>query len=249
MKYFNKVKTLMLLILVTVVFAEVKMAKAEATNKATEWNSPSLSFFANQQSKAELMSLLPEWDIQPMTWPSEEETGNYRGAATKQQKDQCLKEIKEYLKNEWVPEETEAHLLPLKKWAIVDGNWKEKGKADVFLCRYRINNYLIQITDGNWAIVITIKEITDTPPLKKDDHKKLVSKIFKTFWKGELSEMPLAQQQPPNITRGGLRSNKEVMSFITDGKFVTFNITKRSSPGTARMFPDPYQPMFSSDGK
>ena len=249
MKYCNKAKKLVLSVLITAAFLGWQAVKAETKKEVTDWNSPSLSFFCNEQSKADLMNLLPEWDIQPMTWPTEEEIENCRGTATEAQKKECVKGIKEYLKDEWIPDEITSHLLPLRKWAKVSEDWKEKGKADVFLCRYCIDNYLIQIMDGNWTIIITIKEISDTPPLKKPDQKDFVSKISKTFWKGGPLEMPLAQQQPKNMTKGGVRFGKMGWNFITDGKLIKYELTKMFPGYIAGGFPDPYQPRFSSAKK
>jgi hypothetical protein len=235
-----------LLVLTIIVFGGKKI-QAEAMKKATDWNSPSLSFFFSEQSKTELMGILPAWEVQSMTWPTESEIKSCRGIATEIQKKECENKIKEYLKDEWVPTEITSYLLPLRKWTKSSLGRKDERKADVFLCRYCIGNYLIQIMDGNWAMIITIKEMADTPPLKKDDHKNFVSNIFRTFFKGELTEMPLARQQPQNITEGGIRSGKTGLTFITDGKFTKFEAKKiLSGP---RMFPDSYEPRFSDEQK
>ena len=240
-------------VLAIIVFAGAETLKAEAKKKPTDWNSPSLSFFYNEQSIDELTKSLPssewdiQWDIQPMLWPTEEEIGNCRGTATESQKKECVKGIKEYIKDEWVPDELASYLLPLKKWAKPSISWKDERKADVFLCRYCAGNYLIQIMDGNWAMIVTVKEITNIPPLKKDDHKDFVSKIFRAFWKGDLLKMRLAEHQAENITRGGINFGERWVTFVTDGKFVKFEIKKRL-PGP-RAFPDPYEPIFASPEK
>jgi len=253
MKYCNKIKTPALLALAIIVFVGVERVKAETKKRATDWNSPSLSFFYNEQSRDDLTRSLPsvewdiQWDILPMIWPTKEEIENCCGVATKQQKEECVNEIREYLKDEWIPSELASCLLPLRKWAKPSISWKDERKADVFLCRYCADNYLIQIMDGNWAIIITIKDITNTPPLKKADHKDFVSKIFKSFWKSQMLNMRLAEQQSENITRGGVNIGERWTTFVTDGKFVKFETKKRLSG--PRAFPDPYEPRFSDAQK
>ena len=247
MKHCNKDKTLVLLALVAAVLAVGQIVKAETKKKATNWNSSSLSFFYNEQSKADLIKSLPEWNVQPMIWPTEEEITNCRGVATENQKEECVKEIRNYFKDEWIPDEIASYLLPLRKWAKPSISYSDERKADVFLCRYCMDNYMIQIMDGNWAIIITIKDITDAPPFKKDDHQNFVSNIVRTFLRGELLETQLAKQQLPNITKGGIRVGKTGWLFVTDGKFIKFEMKKR--PLGPRSFPDPYEPRFSDEQK
>ncbi len=248
MKYCNKKVVLLVMIFVAAVFVYLggKIVKAEVKNKATNWNSPSLSFFYDEQSKDNLIKSLPEWNIQPMIWPTKEEIESHLGVATENQKEECIKWIKKYLKDEWVPWEISSYILPLRNWGKPDTHWKEKGKADVFLCRYSICNYLIQIMDGNWAIIITVKEVSNIPPVKKDAHKNFVSKKFELFWKGEPSRMRLAQQQPANVTRGGINFGERWATFVSDGKFTQFKMKKISGH---RLFPDPYKPRFSAAQK
>ena len=196
----------------------------EAKTKKTDWKVSQKSLFFNQERQTALMQELPDWDIQTMIWPPKSELETCLAVATEVQKHECLVWLKRFIKKELVPADINEHLLPLKEWAKLDKNWKKNGKEDVFMTKYQIGDYLIHIVDAGWRTIVTVTKTDTTPSMPKEAHVDFVSKIIALFCRKQPTKIELAAKQGSIVTEGGILGLPA--TFITDGKFVRFEMTK-----------------------
>lgn len=102
MRYSNNVKIFVLLIVIfatAVVTSFVGRIVNAEVKKATNWNGPNLSVFHSVESQKRAMKDLPEWKTQLMLWPTESEIRNHLAIATKEQEKECMKWIRQFLKD------------------------------------------------------------------------------------------------------------------------------------------------------
>jgi len=206
----------------------------EARPKRVNWKVSQKSLFFNQERQTALMQELSDWVTQTMIWPPKSEVETFLAAATEAQKHKCMLWLKRFIKEEWIPSDIDEHLLPLKGWAKVNRNWKKNGKEDGFLTKYQMGDYLIQIVDTGTNTIITVTKTDTTPPLPKKAHVDFVSKMTTLFFPKQPIKIK-GVKHGSIVTKGGISGPSAY--FITDGKFVSFKMTKRE----LKTFAPPYR--------
>lgn len=256
-----------------ITFAGEKSLEEEKQNKVVaEWNDKRIAF-NNTESERKAIEALPEWVSQPMLWPENSDILQHKAVVTEKQKTNCITRLREFMKDEWIPNNIGQYLVPMENWAKSDEYWKEKNrKADVFIVNYKIDNYLIYIVEGKDMVTVSIKETDIKSTVSEDEYTGFIFNIAQKFLvkdilpksKNEIKWFKRKGEEPNNgnwlcssvkvvidskgrkaiPTKDAAKIGAMNVRFYTDGKFVQFVILS-----DFQAFLNPYQPRFSDAQK
>lgn len=124
-------------------------------------NDPSLVREYEQLTRLKVNA--PRWVAQFLSFPSPSEIKNALGQPPAQVRQKALESIRQMLASRFLPEELSAHLIPLSSWAVLYEDWRDHGKTDVFLTRYSVDNYLVQVAETPNHIVVFVRDTNGKP--------------------------------------------------------------------------------------
>ena len=238
----------------------------------TLWNSYSQSQILEKEQLNSLGNALQPWQIKQMTWPNAEEISASSVDVDNNLKLSCKKWLEKFISKNYLPNELENNLIPMKNWGLISKVSEQKRLCDVFITRYSKNNYTVHIQESPYNIVVSVADerITKDP---NADHKKLVIDIANMLLNENLKPDPnsenlhiyemfyygykitrltwfidsvIVKDRDGNKCKDLTKASKVGTSNVkaeTNGRFVRFEFIKET--GSKAAYCDPYEERFS----
>jgi len=238
---------------------------------AVEWNELAQSQVMNNNELAKLGTAFPAWKIKQVTWPSVSEINTNKVVVDPNLTVQCREWISKFINNDQLPVNLEKQLVPMKEWGVIRKESEQKRLCDVFIVRYKKDDYVIHIQESPYNIVITVSDerLVNESTMA---HQDLIIKIADLILSAALKPNPTSEnfhvssknsrityvtwaidslhtiddkgQKVLDLVRAGEAGTTHV-DAETDGRFVRFEVIK--CPGAVgNAYFDPYVERFSS---
>lgn len=223
----------------------------------SQWNADAASAILNSSS---LTGAVEDWEIKQMVWPSAQELSAAQVSVSSEKKAECAEWLGRFMLPGYLPSDIDRHLIAMKGWGRIEPESEESRRADIFLVRYRVGDYVVQIheTPGDVLIIVADETKAQTPAT---DRKAFINNVASTFLKSSLMT-PSALSLPEGgfsvdsttssgpqteVLWGGTETysgNESVFETkgLSDGRFVRLHIVK---PTHSKLgFYDPYETRF-----
>ncbi|MBN2181247.1 MAG: hypothetical protein JW715_04980 [Sedimentisphaerales bacterium] len=264
-----------LIFVTTVVFFWMAATQASEEQK-TLWNEKAESKILNKTELEKIGPAFESWKIKQIAWPSLEEIKSKNVTVNNKLKKSCVEWLKRFMAKEYLPPELEKNLIAMKEWGLITEESKQKRLCDVFIMRFKKDNFVIHIHESPGNVVITVSDerLDKKPRTDYRDWVLEVAALVLNFEKlkpnPDLIDVHVGEIERDNsrITRvswligsvttrtdseirkvSGLKAAKIGASHVaaeTTGNFITFSIPKEIGGPTN---PDPYTERFSSQSK
>ena len=196
-----------------------------------------------------------DWEVGQMVWPSSQEVAQSRVQAPREDQRECIEWIRKLLKPGAVPTGAEEHLVAMRRW---EGQLEGLGACDAFILRWRTRGRTFHIWEAPPVVVVSVSNGQPGRPRPRREHRDSVAVTASAVLSPHLAPPAFPHSRPlrrdarltavkwkPDETRrgsqpestgtsdaGAARMRAFVISAVTDGRFVCFQIFKR--PRTAR---------------
>lgn len=201
-----------------------------------------------------LSKYLKPHEIFNLKWPSENDIMKHTPESiSKSTKNECLLLIKEALNPEFVPDNLEKKLIPMKRWGRPTEYYMEKGGSDVFICNFEKNSAKFQILESIDNLYI----ITKGSANENESHFEYVRKLSQNILSQKFNRDDIREYKKKDFadfTNGlwlfksfipldTIRYRITGIEYFTNGRFVIFILRKVDySP----VNPDPYYKRFKA---
>ncbi|MCX7765088.1 MAG: tetratricopeptide repeat protein, partial [Candidatus Sumerlaeia bacterium] len=173
------------------------------------------------------------------------------------------------LRPEFIPKELELNLIPLRNWAIFYRDWIDHGGSDTFIVKYKMDKYVIQISETINYVILAVRDLALKTPVSKDEHRKYVLEMAQRLLVSEIQpphpgaiveskaettgELTVGFWAPPpfslpkkadNVEETPAETISDSIKFCTDGQLVIFQVLKYIWTGEMQ---NPFEPRFAPE--
>jgi hypothetical protein len=154
----------------------------KATQEALRVNEKAVSRVLNKTRLAKLGEAWPAWKTPPMTWPTEEEIAKNSVQVDPSVKDNCIKWLSKFMKDESCAKALESHLVAMAKWGLFWERTEKEPLCDVFICRFVQGSYVVHIQESPADVVISVADerLADNPK-PPTAHGEFIAAMASTF--------------------------------------------------------------------
>ena len=216
-----------------------------------------------------LKSVSPQWAVQQLEFPQDEEIEKYCGRASPEQISEFEQWIARAIKQRFIPSDITRHLIPLRNWAILYRDWIDHGGSDTFVVQYHAGSYTVRISETPNYILVAIRDLDQGGRKSKEEHiqfvfdtslkiltndvlPKTVQDISKNrealseattsgFWAARVLQENANTKSADNISEPSDMPSDSV-KFFTDGQFIVFQIFKYV---WSKEMKNPFEPRFA----
>lgn len=235
------------------------------------WNKEAQSEILNKSELNKIASALDSWKIKQIIWPSADEIDSNSVKVDDKLKTSCMDWLKKFMSKEYLPEDMKNNLIAMKNWGLITEESKQKRLCDVFMTRFKKDNYVIHIQESPGNVVIAVSDERLVEKTRTDyrdwvleaaskvlDFEKLKpnpdmldvrvseierdkSKIIKVSW--PIGSITIRTDSGTRLINGkkATKIGASHVSAETNGKFIIFNIQKEIGGPT---HPNYYQERF-----
>jgi len=235
-----------------------------------QWNELAQSQILDNTELLKLVDAFPAWQMKQITWPSASEIGAKKVAVDPNLTASCIGWFTKFIKTNQLPSDLSKHLIPMKEWGLISKESEQRRLCDIFIVRYKMEDYLIHIQESPCNVIIAVADerLAKSP---RTDHKSLViemaqailsdslkpnsdPKFFhvdKIGQQGKISRISWTPEKVGVIDKNGKtcilsdeawKIGTAGVEAETDGRFVKFEIFKTTKG--PRVILDPYVQRF-----